>query len=319
MNTSTCSTCTTYNAGGVTFADAPIMIGAGVCKNPQTTKDWLQVAPVVSGSYTPCAQKGNEGNVIYPETEEEFERLGYALNSYGMPNMGISEMVGVFLLSTNLPNPLIVSIAGRSVQDYINGVLSVSGLHGIVFAIELNLGCPNDQSGVTMSFDSGSIYELCRALAKCDVLIPVWLKFSPYTNVQELKKVACIVNDHSNVIKAVVVCNTIPNAFAGKGKIDPNGGLAGLSGPAIKQFALGQVVQFKQHLTEVDVIGVGGITIGDDVIDFLDAGAAAVQLVSMPCYSTPQKFWEKLLDAETGARLAEYLSTTVDNSTTHTI
>ena len=79
-----------YSAGGVSFPDSPIMIGAGVCKSPAQAKEWLKVAPVVSGSYTPEARSGNEGKLFYPETEEEFLRLGYGLNSFGMPNMGFT-------------------------------------------------------------------------------------------------------------------------------------------------------------------------------------------------------------------------------------
>ena len=69
-------------------------------------------------------------------------------------------------------------------------------------------------------------------------------------------------------------------------------------------------MQFRQHLvSEIDVIGLGGVTIGNDVVDFLDAGAQAVQMTSLPFWlGTPGRLWETLLDQDTGDRLEAYLS-----------
>ena len=80
--------------------------------------------------------------------------------------------------------------------------------------------------------------------------------------------------------------NTFPNAFSynekGESRITPGGGLAGFAGPAIKQIALGQVKQLRAILPEnIDIIGVGGITTGKDILDYLRTGAKAVQIATI--------------------------------------
>lgn len=303
-----------FYAGGIHFPHTPIMIGAGVCKTPQGTLDWLKVAPVVSGSYTRQPRTGNQGNnLFYPETEAEFLQLGFGLNSFGMPNMGFDAAAREFSLL--IPeNRLIVSVAGFSVQDYVAGVQQFDSVQS-VSAIELNCGCPNTGHGTIMSFDIAALKQTFQELLDLGFReTPIWVKFSPYSDPGFLKEVAALVNEYPRLIRAVVTCNTFPNAYAGKGVISPNDGLAGLSGPAIKLTALGQVVQFRKNLQpQIDVIGVGGITTGNDVVDFLHAGAVAVQLTSLPFWSDkPSEFWSRLSNQQgDGDRLIELLTHTI--------
>ncbi len=282
------------------------MVGAGACKSFEQAK-WLFVAPVVLGSFTPLGRDGNEGELFYPKTEEEFLKAGFGLNSYGMPNKGFE--VEKQLPSENAYNPLIISIAGFNVEDYLQGVSVFKNLQRIISAFELNFGCPNTEHGKIMSFDIESLDDLFCELARIANSLPVWVKFSPYSDPGLLKEVATLVNEHKGVINVVVTCNTFANAYSGPGNIYPNNGLAGLSGPALKPIAWGQVVQFRQHLdVEVDVIGVGGLITGDDIVDFLGSGAKAVQLTSMPYWSgNPGEFWERLLRPEDGGRLVKML------------
>lgn len=294
-----------YKVGGISLPSAPVMVGAGACKSPASAKQWLAVAPVSSGSYTPEKRNGNQGNhLFYPDTLEEFLRIGFGLNSFGMPNMNIDNALGEFQ-DQDTEMPLIVNIAGFSVDDYLDGVKKLCAVDGVM-AIELNFGCPNTDHGKIMSFDPIRLSELFTKLGKPQK--PIWVKFSPYSDPGLLKEVAAVVNE-TTAISAVVTCNTFPNAYVGKDAISPMGGLAGLSGPALKPISLGQVVQFRQHLIpEIDVIGVGGITTGNDVVDFLDAGAVAVQLTSLPFWmDNPSHFWEVLLHPDTGDRLEAYI------------
>lgn len=297
-----------YKVGGITLPSAPIMIGAGVCKTPQTAREWLTVAPVVSGSYTPERRDGNKGDrLFYPDTEEQLRAIGFGLNSFGMPNMGFAAAARE-LASHNGEQPLAVSVAGFSVDDYINGVEQFAVVKGVA-AIELNFGCPNTEHGKIMSFDPNSLDTLFRRLGE-STRRPIWVKFSPYSDPGLLKEVATIVNSAVSTVKAVVTCNTYPSAYAGKNAISPMGGLAGLSGPALKPIAIGQVIQFRQHLaSEIDVVGIGGATVGNDIVDFLDAGAQAVQMTSLPFWlGSPGRLWETLLDQDTGNRLETYLN-----------
>lgn len=296
-----------HEVGGVSFLGLPIMIGAGVCKDPTLTLEWLQIAAVVSGSYTKEALNGNGGDrLFYPDTLEEFLKLGYGLNSFGVKNDGVAAAVGAFG-ENQLDQPLIISVAGFSVADYVRCVEVVSNC-AKASAIELNLSCPNLQHGTIASFDLAVLEELFTALTTNNKK-PLWVKLSPYSDPNQLAAVATLINKYCHTIRAVVTCNAFPSGYAGENVVSPNQGLAGLSGPALRPIALGQVRQLRQHLhPDIAVIGVGGITTGNDVMDFLDAGASAVQLTSLPFWlKAPELFWGHLVNLETGKKLRDYL------------
>lgn len=297
-----------WNIGGIRLPHGPYMIGAGVCKTPARTAEWLKVAPVVSGSYTPEVRAGNPGHVMWPESLEEFLNLGYGLNSYGMPNIGFAAAATQFE-AMETEQPLIISVAGFSVDDYVLGVETFSALPNVA-AIELNFGCPNTQGEhqTIISFDPDTVWQIMLGIGRLQIQTPIWVKLSPYSNPQDLQKMAAILNHCVGPQPlAVVTCNTFPNAYAGDNRISPNNGMAGLSGPAMKPIALGQVKQFRQHLDErVDVIGVGGITTGDDIMDFLEAGAQAIQITSLAHWAgDPRSFHEQLLDEKTASHFLE--------------
>ncbi len=282
--------------GGAAFeTNAPIMLGAGACKSPEITNTWLQVAPVVSGSYTPEARVGNEGNsLFYPSTFGAFNERGFGLNAFGMPNMGFAAAAEQ-LAESSSENPLIVSIAGFSVEDYLKGVEIFSALES-VSAIECNFGCPNVAHGRIVSFDYDFLERLFYQL-KEPARKPIWVKFSPYSDPGQLKEIARLVSMTKDVIRAVVTCNTFPNTYLPE-VIDVNNGFAGMSGRAMNPIALGQVRQFRSVLpSDIDIIGVGGVTSGLDVVEMFEAGANGVQLTSLPFWlPNPNAFWEKLLE-----------------------
>lgn len=298
----------TKMVGGVLLPPPPIMIGAGACKTVSSTKDWLQVAPVVSGSYTLDARVGNLGDrLFFPDTLEEFLAGRYAYNWFGMPNVGITRLLAELqILETS--NPVIISVAGFCVADYVWAVALLADLD-VVAGIELNFGCQNTEHGVPMSFDLESMQKVFAAIRPF-AHKPIWAKFSPYVGKQErlLSEVALLVHEYCDVIKAVVTCNTL-RKFAGKEKISSPDGFASLSGSKLKALAMRQLTLFRCLLPDdIDIISVGGITTGNDVIERLDTGASAVQLTSLPFYfGRPNLFWEHLLNPETGSRLIELL------------
>lgn len=300
-----------WNVGGVSLPHGPYMIGAGVCKTPASAEKWLQIAPVASGSYTDLQRDGNSGKVLWPESLEEMLSVGFGLNSYGMPNINFTraaKLIGQIVAS----QPLVINIAGFSAEDYMKGFHVFAPLSNVA-AIELNFGCPNTQGDHPdiMSFNPTIVREILGGILGNQHNKPIWVKFSPYSNPAELKRMAELVNSFKDVLcLAVVTCNTFPNAYAGDKKIDPNDGMAGLSGPALKPIAIGQVRQFRQHLDpSIDIVGVGGITTGDDIIDFLDAGATAVQITSLAHWAgDPRSFFGHLLNQETSGRLLEHLT-----------
>jgi dihydroorotate dehydrogenase (fumarate) len=299
-----------YQVGGITLPDGPFMIAAGVAKTPTATENWLSVAATVSGSHTPFQQDGNEGKLFYPDTIEEVRRLGFGLNSFGMPNVGFQEAARR-LGELNTKEPLIASIAGYKPADYHDGVVVFGQLQNVA-AIELNFGCPNTDHGEIMSFNQGDLYTVFEGIRSVGVKKPIWAKFSPFSNPNDLRRAALTVNTYPNTIRAVVTMNTFPHAYGGKegiicGKTRNRGGQ---SGPAVKPIAHGQVLQFLEYLdSTIDVIGVGGIMSGNEIVEYLDLGAKAVQMASWPFWlGDPKRFMDELTDPNTSGRFLDYLN-----------
>lgn len=298
-----------YIAGGVALPEAPIIIGAGACKTPATTAEWLEVAPVVSGSYTPEQRDGNEGKVFWPETFPEFLAAGKGFNNLSMPNCGFNQAAKK-LAGIVSSQPLIVSVAGFKENDYLEGIRTFNQLPNVA-AIECNFGCPNTGEEI-MSFDPTVLKIITSRIKGMRGLRPnlkIWYKFSIFTSSLQLKRAADVVNDSNGYVHAVVTTNTFPKAYAGTNKITPMNGLAGKSGSEIKDEALGQIIQLRQELSpKIDIIGGGGIVYGNDVIEFLGAGAAAVFMTSVPFWmGEPGQFWEHLL-GEKSDRLKTFLN-----------
>lgn len=303
-------------AGGLKL-DNPIIIAAGVCKNPKDTLRWMQsiASAVVSGSYTEESRPGNDGTVIYPDNEEQLHKVGFGLNSLGLPNMGIDAAIYEFK-QMRPPKPIIASVAANSVADFAKGLRKFAAVDTVAARVA-NLSCPNVHgvgSSRIICFELDAIKTLCDHLEmdREPRESPVWIKVSPYSDPYQLKEVAEILNEtRPGTIRAVVTCNTFPNGFAADARITPNDGLAGLSGPAIKPIALGQVKQWRKHLrSNIDVIGVGGITTGNDIADFLDVGAAAIKVNSLASWSgNPRALGDILFADGTSERFQEKLRT----------
>lgn len=206
-----------WKVGGVDLM-LPYMFGAGVCKTPESTAQWIEVAPVVSGSYTMEARPGNSGKVLWPETLGKFLDEGYGLNNFGMPNEGILS-ASHKLASLESEYPLIVSVAGFNLQEFVAAAKILAQIDN-VDAVEFNLGCPNTESEI-FSFNLQFIENLLSALADMKFHKPSWFKLSPFSNPAEIKSLAKIFEDFiENLEMAVVTCNTMPNCYAGKGRID---------------------------------------------------------------------------------------------------
>lgn len=278
--------------GGVNLPQQ-LLIGAGVCKGPEKTEAWLTQAPVVSGSYTRLPRVGNSGEPrYYPTTYADFKKEGYGLNAFGMQNDGFEAAADTFRTWTTCTHPLIVSIAGFSIEDYLIGIEIFSSV-AAVNAIELNLSCPNTEASQIWSFSPKLLERLFVAIAASQPTKPLWIKISPYSDPTQLRQTAELVNQFSGTIAAVVTMNTFPQAFLNKQVIGTTDGFAGLSGPVLKPIALGQVHQWYQALDpKIAIIGVGGVVSSDDQREFLDAGAHAIEVTSLAYWlNDPQLFW----------------------------
>lgn len=281
----------------------PIMNAAGTCKRWEGEEGISTLlrsasAAVVLGSITLEPKPGNSGEVYFPDPDGHF-----ALNSLGLPNPGapylqrpLPEMVkGI----PDAGKPLFISVAGFSPNEYVQ--LALIAIQSGAHLVELNLGCPNvwgdDGQKPIASYHPALIEEILVTVnqaIKSD--IPFAVKLSPL-DPGRLRDAAQIIKSFG-FIRAVTTCNTFPNGFAWKGgqqAISHLDGLAGVSGPALKPIGLGQVRQFRALLPErIDIIGVGGIQTGQDVVDYLRAGATAVQVATALINRGPRVFSELL-------------------------
>lgn len=269
----------------------PIMLAAGMVKTREDLRRALNSAAsvIVVGSITVEAREGNRGQVYQLAPQG-----GFSVNSLGLPNLGAEywrEHLPSAMVETHAAGKLLIfSGAGFSPADY--GVLAQVALQGGVDAFEANLGCPNvwdkGRQHRIASFEEGLIVDIGErvrdAVGSGRRRMPVWFKMSPFSDPAGLERAAFAVGQ-LGYITAVVTSNTFPNATGfdrdGRRLIDPAGGLGGLGGPALKPIGLGQVVQWRALLpARIQVVGVGGISTGQDVVDYFRAGADAVQIAT---------------------------------------
>jgi dihydroorotate dehydrogenase (fumarate) len=194
----------------------------------------------------------------------------------GMPNPGIRYLQNYHNEFAILDKPVVVSIAGFNVKEYI--ALAVASVPW-ASAVEVNLGCPNiwtDQGQHRIaSFDLKYMRQILDGVA--NVIgrnVDLRVKLSPYSDPFLLAEVASLIDMHE--VDAIVASNTFPNGWL-PDALDISYG--GISGAAMKAIVLGQVRQFKSACG-VPIIAAGGIRNGLDLMDCEAAGASGVQIGS---------------------------------------
>ena len=197
------------------------------------------------------------------------------LNAIGLENVGLAAFVKEKLpFLRRLDTPVFVNIYGRRTEEYAELAARLEDIDG-VSGIEVNISCPNVKSG-GMAFGAypESAAEVVRAVRK-QTTKPLMIKLSP--NVTDITKIAKSVEAEG--ADSISLINTITGMAIDietrRPKIANITG--GLSGPAIKPVALRMVWQVAQTVN-VPVIGIGGIMTANDALEFLIAGAVAVQV-----------------------------------------
>ncbi len=197
------------------------------------------------------------------------------LNAIGLENVGVDRFIQEKMASLQDVNvPVFVNILGDSLDEYREIAKRLHGVPGIA-GIEVNISCPNVKKG-GVAF--GTVPEMAASVTgavKEESSVPVVVKLSP--NVSDITVIAKAVEDAG--ADAVSLINTlIGMAIDHKSKKPCIANvIGGLSGPAIKPVALRMVYQVAQAVS-VPVIGIGGIETYEDVLEFMLAGATAVQI-----------------------------------------
>ena len=203
------------------------------------------------------------------------ETPGGMLNAIGLQNVGIEAFIGKkvpFLRSVN--TPVIVNLFGNTVEEYaemaeqLNRVPEVAG-------VEVNISCPNvKHGGIVFGTDPKAAYTVVKAVRDA-IMKPVIVKLSPnVTDVVEMAH-ACVEAEAD----ALSLINTLTGMAIDLAKRRPvlANVTGGLSGPAIKPVALRMVWQVAKAV-KVPIIGIGGIMTATDALEFMLAGATAVQV-----------------------------------------
>jgi dihydroorotate dehydrogenase (NAD+) catalytic subunit len=197
------------------------------------------------------------------------------LNAIGLENVGVERFINekmVFLRQTG--TVVVANILGDTVDDYRALAARLSGVDELA-AIEVNISCPNvKKGGVAFGSQPGMAQAVTEAVRK-QTDLPVIVKLSP--NVTDITEIARAVEDGG--ADAVSLINTLLGMAIDSKSRRPRLAniVGGLSGPAIKPVALRMVWQVAGAVT-IPVIGIGGITTAEDAVEFLLAGASAVQV-----------------------------------------
>lgn len=195
------------------------------------------------------------------------------LNTIGLQNVGVKKFIETKLENIlKLKVPIIVSVAGACVSDYARTVMELNKFSKIS-AIELNLSCPNLKKTI-ISQDTELLSNIIKSV-KNVTKFPIIAKLSP--QVQDIANLSLIAQNCG--ADAVTLTNTFPamaidiNTF--KPKLSTVKG--GMSGPCVKPIALRCVFDAYQKVS-IPIIGCGGISNSDDVVEFMLAGATCVSI-----------------------------------------
>ena len=197
------------------------------------------------------------------------------LNSIGLQNIGVNSLIKEKTpIWASWRVPVIVNIAGETIDDYAKVAGKLDGVAG-VSAIEVNISCPNVKAGgAEFGANPKSAAEVTAAV-KAVTSLPMLVKLTP--NTSDIARVAVAVAEAG--ADAISLINTLKGIAIDITRRRPLLGniTGGLSGPAIKPVALYMVYEVARAV-EVPVIGCGGITTASDAIEFIMAGASAIQV-----------------------------------------
>ena len=226
------------------------------------------------------------------------------LNSIGLDNDGIESFIRRQMPQlASLGTAIIVSIAGRSQDEFTQMAARLDGLPGIA-ALELNISCPNVSGGIDFGTDPAMCQQVVAGVRDACAL-PVLAKLTPnVTHIAEVAKAAEA--GGADAISLINTCLAMAVDWRRRRPILGNL-LGGLSGPAIKPIALRAVYQVAAAV-DVPLVGIGGIASIDDVMEFLVAGASAVQVGTANFYNPTVSI--QILDALPDA-IAEFGATCV--------
>jgi dihydroorotate dehydrogenase (NAD+) catalytic subunit len=249
----------------------PVMTASGTFGYGREFADYLDLERIGAMITKGLSLKPKAGN----PTPRIVETPGGMLNAIGLQNVGVDAFIQEKLpFLRSVDTPVIVNLYGNSLEEYgelaerIDAIPEVAG-------IEVNISCPNvKQGGIVFGTDPAAAYEVVK-LVRDSTIKPLIVKLSP--NVTDIVAMARACVDAG--AEALSLINTLTGMAIDLAKRRPilANVTGGLSGPAIKPVALRMVWQVSRAV-DVPLIGIGGIMNATDALEFLLAGASAVQV-----------------------------------------
>jgi dihydroorotate dehydrogenase (NAD+) catalytic subunit len=249
----------------------PVMTASGTFGYGAEFADYLDLESIGAMISKGLSLKPKAGN----PTPRIVETPGGMLNAIGLQNVGIDAFIEQKLpYLKNVNTPVIVNLYGNTLEEYGEVAARLDGLSGVA-GIEVNISCPNvKQGGIVFGTDPGAAQEVVR-LVKKNTSKPMIVKLSP--NVTDVVLMAKACADAG--ADALSLINTLTGMAIDLERRRPvlANVTGGLSGPAIKPVALRMVWQVAKAV-KLPLIGIGGIMNGRDALEFMLAGATAVQV-----------------------------------------
>jgi len=249
----------------------PVMLASGTVGYGNEISEFTnlnELGGIVTKSLSLKPRKGNPPQRIV-------ETPAGMLNAIGLANVGVEAFIKdkiPFLKQYDVP--LICNIAASTVEEYVECVKILND-EEIIKAFEINVSCPNvNEGGLIFGNDVKSVASITE-LVRSETTKPLIIKLSP--NVSKISDFAKAAKEGgADAVSAInTLVGTAFNINTRKPKIHNITG--GLSGPAIKPIAIAKVLEISRSV-EIPIIGIGGIMNWKDVVEFIIAGASAIQI-----------------------------------------
>ena len=251
---------------------SPIILASGTCNFGHELSEYYDLSilgGLSSKGLTIKPRVGNEGVRVA-------ETAAGMLNSVGLQNPGVDYFIEHDLdYMDSLGCGRIINVAGHSFDDYMAMIEKLDPHKDKIDALEINLSCPNVKAGCMSIGSNPEQIKLIVSELRKRTDLPLWIKLTP--NVTDIKTMALAAQEGG--ADAVVLINTLLGMAVDIKTRRPilRNNTGGYSGPAIKPVAIRMVSECYQVLN-IPIIGCGGIMSYEDVLEFMIAGASAVEI-----------------------------------------